>query len=72
MQIKDRPDFSKLPQYAGVLEYVREHPGAQAADVAKATDAEVSTTRKRLTRLQAENVLSADRYPKALLYYVRE
>lgn len=66
----EKLDFSKLPQYAGVLKYIRTHPGAQAADVAKATDAEVSTTRKRLTRLQAEGVVKAERFPKALLFYV--
>jgi len=65
-----KQDFSVLPSYSTVLEYVREHPGVQAADVAEATNAEVGTTRKRLLRLQAEGSIRAVRYPKALLYYV--
>ena len=42
----------------------------QANDVAEATDAEISTTRRRLLRLQAEGVVRVERYPKALLFYV--
>jgi DNA-binding IclR family transcriptional regulator len=63
-------DFSVLPAYARVLEYVREHPGAQGREIAEATDAGISTTRRRLLRLQAEGVIRAERYPKALLFYV--
>lgn len=67
---RTKQDFSMLPSYSGILEYIREHPGAQATDVAEATDAEISTTRRRLLRLQAEGALTAERYPKALLFYV--
>jgi DNA-binding IclR family transcriptional regulator len=67
---KTKQDFSVLPSYARVLDYVRAHPGTQANDVAEATDAELSTTRRRLLRLQAEGVIRAERYPKALLFYV--
>lgn len=69
-ETNEKLDFSKLPQYAGALKYIRTHPGAQAVDVAKATDADVSTTRKRLTRLQAEGVLKAERFPRAVLFYI--
>jgi DNA-binding IclR family transcriptional regulator len=68
---KTKQDFSVLPSYSRVLDYIRKHPGAQASDVAEATDAEISTTRRRLLRLQAEGILRAERYPKALLFYVR-
>ena len=67
---KNKQDFSLLPSYARVIAYVREHPGAQATDVAEATNAEISTMRKRLLRLQAEGAIRAERYPKALLFYV--
>ncbi|MEI7827758.1 MAG: winged helix-turn-helix domain-containing protein [Euryarchaeota archaeon] len=67
-----KQNFSVLPAYTGVIEYVRKHPGAQATDVAEATNAEISTTRRRLLRLQAEGVLRAERYPKALLFYALE
>ena len=67
---KTKQDFSMLPSYARVIDYVREHPGAQATEVAEATDARISTTRRRLLRLQAERAIRAERYPKALLFYV--
>jgi DNA-binding IclR family transcriptional regulator len=67
---KNKKDFSMLPAYARVLAHVREHPGSQAPEIAKATDAEISTTRRRLLRLQAEGAIRAERYPKALLFYV--
>lgn len=70
MQPKTKPDFSKLPVYAGTIQYVREHPRVHTADAAKATDVKLPTTRKRLTRLQAEAFLTADHYSKALLFYV--
>jgi predicted transcriptional regulator len=67
---RTKQDFSVLPSYARILDYIREHPGTQANDVAEATDAEISTTRGRPLRLQAEGVVRAERYPKALLFYV--
>jgi DNA-binding IclR family transcriptional regulator len=69
---KTKQDFSVLPSYSRVLDYIKEHPGSQANDVAEATDAEISTTRRRLLRLQAEGAIQAERYPKALLFYVSE
>jgi len=69
---RDSQDFSALASYARVLDYVREHPGTQAGDVANATDSAISTTRRRLLRLQAEGAVRAERYPKALLFYVTE
>jgi DNA-binding IclR family transcriptional regulator len=67
---KTKQDFSVLTSYSRVLDYIREHPGAQGREIAEATDAEISTTRRRLLRLQAEGVIRAERYPKALLFYV--
>jgi DNA-binding IclR family transcriptional regulator len=67
---KTKQDFSVLASYSRVLDYVREHPGAQGREIAEATDAELSTTRRRLLRLQAEGAIRAERYPKALLFYV--
>lgn len=66
------PDFSLLPSYQRVLEYIKAHPGIQAHKIAEATEAGIYTTRKRLLRLQAEGVLRAERYPNALLFYVNE
>jgi hypothetical protein len=69
---KNGEGFFLLPQYAGVLEYLREHPGSQARIIAQATNATMHTTRNRLLRMQAEGVVRSERYPKALLFYVTE
>jgi len=69
--IKTTQDFSLLPSYSRILDYIRKHPGAQAHAIAEATDAGIHTTRKRLLRLQAEGALRVERYPKALLFYIR-
>jgi hypothetical protein len=64
--------YSLLPQYAEVLDYLHDHPGARAQMVADATGSSIHTTRSRLLRMQAEGVVRSERLPKALLFYVRE
>jgi predicted transcriptional regulator len=71
-QTQTKKDFSMLPSYAGIISYVKKHPGAQCRAIAEATGAKVSTTQRSLLRLQAEHVMRAERYPKALLFYVEE
>jgi predicted transcriptional regulator len=67
-----KKDFSLLPSYERVLSYIRTHPGARGREIAEATGADIYTTRKRLLRLQAERAVRAERYPKALLFYVED
>jgi predicted transcriptional regulator len=63
------PDYSTLPIYAGTLDYIKNHPGAQIGDIAAATGVPYATTRMRLLRLSAERAVRTERFAKALLFY---
>lgn len=70
MATNSKNGFSLLPQYGGVLDYLRSHPGSQAQMIADATDATLRTTRMRLLRMQAEGIVRSERYPRAILFYL--